>query len=99
MRSASAERRSAMSKPARIRAINSTATPCPLGGHCRSDARDNRADRCDVLRPGACKIFKLHQPAECPQRRHDLFGDFALVERGASLARDPAQRRAERRMD
>ena len=56
------------------------------------------ADRCDIIRFGAGEVVELHQPAQLLQRRHDLFGDGAFVERGASLARDPAQRRAERRM-
>ena len=53
------------------------------------------ADRRDVIGARGCKIVKLHQPAERPQRCDDLFGDGALVERAASLARDPTQRRAE----
>jgi hypothetical protein len=57
------------------------------------------AERRSVLRSGACKILKPHQPAQRLQRCHDLFGDGAFVERGASLARDSAQRCAECRMN
>ena len=56
------------------------------------------ADRLDIFRSGTCQIFKLHHSSHRLQCCDDVFGDGTFVKRGASLARNPAQRRAERGM-